>query len=240
VKQWVSAVLLTAASAGAADEWKRPAEIEENVLVERCFAGGNSKQRYFLMRQKPAAQSTNKHGLVVILPGGPGAADFLPFCANILTLAAIPADFLVAELVAPEWRPGDDKVVWPSHAFPDNKAALTNETFLAAVIDEVSRMESIDERFVVRGSVIAMSRFYPDSSVETSKLKGKAYFLYHSPDDTLCPFSDAELAVKTLKEHGAEVKLVSYKGGHGWQPFTFYGDRIKEGILWLKQVNAAQ
>ena len=64
-------------------------------------------------------------------------------------------------------------------------------------------------------SVVAMSRFFPTSSVETDKLKGKAYFLYPSPQDTICPFADAELAVKTLPEHGAEAKLVSYKGGHG-------------------------
>ena len=83
-----------------------------------------------------------------------------------------------------------------------------------------------------------MSRFFPDRSVETDKLKGKAYYLYHSPDDLVCPFPEAELAAKTLKEHGAEAKLISYKGGHGWVPFTFYGDRIKEGILWLKEVNA--
>src|SRR5262245_41816540 len=91
----------------------------------------------------------------------------------------------------------------------------------------------------VRGSVIAMSRFFPDRSVETDKLKGKAYYLYHSPDDGLCPYAEAELAVKTLKEHGAESRLVSYNGGHGWQPFTFYGDRLKEGILWLKDLNEA-
>jgi predicted esterase len=84
-----------------------------------------------------------------------------------------------------------------------------------------------------------MSRFLPDLSVETDKLKGKAYYLYHSPEDTVCPFAEAELAVKTLRERGAEAKLISYTGGHGWVPFTFYGDRIKEGILWLKGLNSA-
>jgi hypothetical protein len=47
----------------------------------------------------------------------------------------------------------------------------------------------------------------------------------------VCPFADAELAVTTLKEHGAQAKLVTYKGGHGWVPFTYCADRIKERNL---------
>jgi hypothetical protein len=64
--------------------------------VERCHAGSNAKQQYFLMRQRNPAKPAGKHGLVVIVPGGPGTADFLPFCAKVLTAAAIPDDFLVA------------------------------------------------------------------------------------------------------------------------------------------------
>jgi hypothetical protein len=31
-----------------------------------------------------------------------------------------------------------------------------------------------------------------------------------------------------------------YQGGHGWQLFTFYADRLKEGIAWLKDVNQTE
>jgi predicted esterase len=243
----------------AADDWKPPPEIQENIQVERRFAGGDARQQYFLMRPRKPAKAVDKHGLVVILPGGPGSEEFLPFGANVLTAFAIPDDFLVTQLVAHSWRANDDRIVWPSHVFPDKKTEFTTETFMAAVIDEVSKKEAIDERFVftlgwsssghvlysastrvpqVRGSVIAMSRFFPGRFIEADKVKGKAYFLYHSPDDKICPFTEAELAVKTLTQQGAHAKLVSYKGGHGWQPFTFYADRIKEGILWLKEVGA--
>src|SRR5262249_12113904 len=77
----------------AGDEWARPPEIQENISVERCHVGGNSKQLYFLMRQRKPATPADKHGLLVIVPGGPGTADFLPFCANVLTAVAIPDDF---------------------------------------------------------------------------------------------------------------------------------------------------
>jgi predicted esterase len=247
-------------SGSSAEEWKRPAEIAKEISVRRCFGGGNAKQQYFLMRQREPAEAAEKCGLLVILPGGPGSADFLPFCANVLTRFAVPDDFLVAQLVAPQWREGDNRIVWPSQVFPDKKAEFTTEAFIAAVIDELTKKEPIDERFVftlgwsssghvlysastrvpqVRGSVIAMSRFLPGRYVQTDKLQGKCYYLYHSPDDRICRFAEAELAVETLTEHGARAKLVPYEGGHGWRPFTFYADRIREGILWLKEFNAA-
>jgi hypothetical protein len=53
----------------------------------------------------------------------------------------------------------------------------------------------------------------------------------------VCPFRDAELAVKTFEKHRAAVQWVSYKGGHGWRPFPFYGESIREGIAWLKESN---
>jgi len=245
----------------AAGAWKRPAEIQEHIGVERRHAGGNPKQAYFLMRHRQPARPVDRYGLVAVLPGGAGTAEFLPFGANVLTGVAVPDDFLVAQPVAPQWRQDEDRVVWPSRVFPDAKADFTTEAFLAAVIEEVSRAERIDERFVftlgwsssghalysastrvpaVRGSIIAMSRFLPGRSVEADKVKGKAYYLYHSPEDRVCPFAEAELAVKTLQGHGAEARLVPYQGGHGWQPFTFYGDRIREGILWLKDRSAAR
>src|SRR5262249_3223975 len=111
----------------AADKWKPPPGIQDNVSVECCYAGDNSKQQYFLMRHRKPARPPVGYGLVVIVPGGPGPAEFLPFGANVLTAVAIPEDFLVAQLVAPQWRPGDDRVVWPSHVFPDDKAEFTTE-----------------------------------------------------------------------------------------------------------------
>jgi hypothetical protein len=61
----------------AGEEWTRPPEIQENISVERCHVGANAKQQYFLMRQRNPAKPADKHGLVVIVPGGPGTADFL-------------------------------------------------------------------------------------------------------------------------------------------------------------------
>src|SRR5262249_28450842 len=132
----------------SADEWERPAGIREDIAVERCFAAGNPRQQYFLMRHRQPDRPPDRDGLVVLVPRGPGTADFLHFGANALAGVAIPDAFLVAQLVAPQWREGDDRVVWPSHVFPDDKAEFTTEAFLAAVIDEVGAGEPVDGRFV--------------------------------------------------------------------------------------------
>lgn len=68
--------------------------------------------------------------------------------------------------------------------------------------------------------------------------RGKSYFIYHSPADSICSFGEAQLAERHLREHGAKVKLVTYSGGHGWVPNTYYCDRIREGIEWLKANNS--
>ncbi|PWU20292.1 MAG: hypothetical protein C5B50_04310 [Verrucomicrobia bacterium] len=237
-----------------------PAEpaISPEVEVQTRTVGTIIAQKYFLIERKSSAGDGKPRGLILILPGGPGGEDFLPFCANVLTRYAVPAEFVVVELVAPQWSKDENRVVWPSKAFPDSAAKFTSEEFVAAVIEDVRRLRKIDERYIftlgwsssghvlyavslsdpkVRGSIIAMSRFLPARLGNLEHARGKGYFLFHSPDDQICPFRDAQLAERTLKEQGAQVKLVTYSGGHGWVPNTYYCDRIKEGIEWLKSIN---
>lgn len=239
--------------------WSQAQEISSKLSVQTHSVGTNTDQKYFLIEHKNGPETGKARGLILILPGGTGSADFLPFCANVLTLYGIPADFVAAELVAPQWSKDENRVVWPGRAFPDPQSKFTSEEFLAAVTKDVCRLRKIDERYVftlgwsssghvlysasisdpkVRGSIVAMSRFLPDRLSKLNQVRGKNYFIYHSPEDQICPFKEAELAEKTLKEHGAKVKLVSYHGGHGWVPNTYYCDRIREGIEWLKGINS--
>lgn len=235
-------------------------EIDEAVTVQERHTNQDARQKYFLIQHTKSVKTNEKRGLILILPGGTGSKDFLPFCANVLTQYALPDDFVAAELVAPQWRDNENRIVWPSKAFPDKKATFTTEEFLDAVIQDVGKQVRIDERFVftlgwsssghvlysastnspkIRGSIVAMSRFQPGKSPKLNEVRGKNYFLYHSPDDRVCAYSEAAQAEKQLAEHGARVKLVTYKGGHGWIPGTMYCDQIQEGILWLKQMNSA-
>jgi hypothetical protein len=55
--------------------------------------------------------------------------------------------------------------------------------------------------------------------------------------------SDAELVAKSLAGQrdafgqivGRYQTLKTYPGGHGWRPFTYYFDAVKEGIQWLQK-----
>ncbi len=255
------AVIFTATTASTLAAQPK-VEIDPAISVQERLAAGNSQQKYFLIEHQPGkTNAPAKRGLLLILPGGPGGADFLPFCANILTLYGVPKDFIVAELVAPQWTKDEDRIVWPGKLFPDQRAKFTSEEFLSNVIADVQKSNVVDARYIftlgwsssghvlysaslsntnVTGSLICMSRFIPAKMPSLDQAKGKNYFFYHSPDDPICPFAEAELAARTLKEHGARTKLVSYPGGHGWQPNTYYCDRIMDGIKWLKECNTTK
>ena len=61
--------------------------------------------------------------------------------------------------------------------------------------------------------------------------KGHIYYLLHSPEDKICPFSQAEQAKVELTEAGAIVQLDTYEGGHGWHGDVY--SNIQRGITWL-------
>jgi predicted esterase len=85
----------------------------------------------------------------------------------------------------------------------------------------------------VTGSFVAMSVYKPDQLPKLEAAKGHAYYLYHSPDDRVCPYRMAERAVKELKGAGAKVELKTYDGGHGWRGPLY--DDIRAGIKWLEE-----
>jgi predicted esterase len=236
-------------------------EIDKSVMTEERTVGGDGMKRYFLIRHRvEPAEAPKEHGLLLILPGGSGSAEFLPFCANIITAQGTPRDFIVAQLVAPVWGKIDDStVIWPSKAFPSKEARFTSEEFVEAVIRDVGERHPIHDGWVftlgwsssghvpysssfqnprIRGSFIAMSRFQPAWFENSVNAKGKRYYFWHSPDDAVCPYAESELAASFLQKAGASTLLKSYKGGHGWAPFTFYADRIKEAIEWFRASEA--
>ncbi|TLD70521.1 hypothetical protein FEM03_12410 [Phragmitibacter flavus] len=77
-------------------------EIDKSVTTEEHTVGGDTNKRYFLIRHKLVpAETPKEYGLLVILPVGPGGAEFLPFCAKVIIAHGTPQDFIVAPLVAP-------------------------------------------------------------------------------------------------------------------------------------------
>ncbi len=225
-----------------------------DVPSQDLSAGKDKQKRFFLIGPATGAKAAPKggFGLVIILPGGPGTADFLPFVKRIYK-NAVPPGYVAAMPVAVKWS-SDQEIVWPTSTNKVEGMKFTTEEFVEAVIADVAAKHKIDPARVftlswsssgpaayavslsskkVAGSFVAMSVFNPKYLPDLKKAKGHAYYLYHSKADRVCPYRMAAQAEKDLGNAGAAVKLVEYAGGHGWRGPLY--DDIREGIEWLQK-----
>jgi len=234
-------------------------KMEQELLAE--FAGiqhldlkvdDNPRMRYFLAgprEQTPVPKDGFK--LVVVMPGGDGSADF-EFFVRRLHKYSMNDEFLVAQPIAFKWKLRQRKV-WPTLTGPVEGQEFSTEEFVEAVIRDVASRHLLDERYVftlswsssgpaayalalkketpITGSYIAMSVFHPGNLPPLANAKGRLFLLDHSPDDRVCKFLFAERAKRELSEAGATVRLVTYKGGHGWHGSMY--TRVRDGISWL-------
>jgi predicted esterase len=229
-----------------------------DIPSEDLRAGKDENKRYFLIGPHEGAAKPKKgFGLVVVLSGGDGSADFHPFVKRIYNYA-VPEGYLLAQPVAVKWA-DKQEIVWPTGKNRIEGMKFSTEEFVEAVIKDVDSKHKVAPQRVftlswsssgpaayavsltskkVTGSFIAMSVYKPDLLPALEAGKGHAYFLYHSPDDRVCPFRMAEQAAKELKAKGATVKLTTYEGGHGWRGGLY--DEIKEGVEWLEKNRAVR
>jgi predicted esterase len=220
-------------------------------------AAGDANKRYFLIgppkNTRPPAEGC---GLVVVLPGGDGSADFNPFVRRIYK-NALSERYLAAQPVAVKWT-ADQQIVWPTKTNPVTGMKFGTEEFIDAVIEDVAKKHKLDRTRVftlswsssgpaayatslqdkrgVTGSLIAMSVFDPKFLPPLKAANGHAYYLYHSPEDRVCPYRMAEQAKTSLAENGAKVHLATYDGGHGRRG-DVYTD-IRGGVEWLERNGA--
>jgi predicted esterase len=215
--------------------------------------GDDQNKRYFLIGPaEGAAEPEAGFGLVVVLPGGSGDAEFHPFVKRIFK-HALPDGYLIAQPVAVQWN-SKQQIVWPTAKNRERGMQFTTEAFIDEVIADVGGQSKLDPQRTftlswsssgpaayaasltsdkIRGSFVAMSVFNPKFLPPLDKAKGQRYFLYHSPQDQVCPYWMAQQAARKLPEHGAEAKLVEYAGGHGWRGGLY--ESIRGGIEWLAE-----
>jgi predicted esterase len=235
-------------TAGLADE-----DDTADVSARLQRAGGDEAKKYYLISSKKVDRPpAGGYGILIVLPGGNGSADFVPFGKRVFKYG-VPSGFLVAQLVAPKWTPKQE-IVWPTAKDKSDVAGMkfTTEEFVSAVLDDVATKYETDATKVmtfswssggpaayavaltnpkVTASFVAMSVFKPDRLPALEKAKEKLFYLYHSEDDMTCPYEMAADAEKKLGEAGAKVKLATYEGGHGWKG-DVYAD-IKAGFQWI-------
>ena len=207
----------------------------------------------------PKGHAGPHKGLAILLPGGDGGRDFLPFCST-LAAQAFPVDWLTIQLVAPQWRPPSPEVtVWPSGLVKDAKAKFDTEDFIRAAIAEAApRLEkkapvvllgwsssghaiisAVQKLPEVRGVMLAGSRFAKGWARSRPGLKDKAFFLYHGETDAVCPMADAVAAEEFLPKAGARAKLVKFAGGHGWPPGFDHFAALRGGLAWILETPPA-
>ncbi|MEZ5963210.1 MAG: PHB depolymerase family esterase [Planctomycetota bacterium] len=242
-----------------ADSWGQlPAAVPPAVAAEAPqmrTLDGDPLRTYALIAPRGAPRDAG-HGLLVVLPGGDGSADFAPFVQRIAENAA-PADYVVVQAVAPRWSGAKD-LVWPKRRDEVREVGrAAAEDFVAAIVKAVREEHRIDADRIfllgwssggpacyaataepdspVRGAMVAMSVFRRDEVVLRG-VKGKAFYVLHSPQDFIA-MSFPERAVKDLAKAGAETTLATYEGGHGWHG-DVYGN-IEKGLRWL-EANAAR
>ncbi|MCZ6573087.1 MAG: hypothetical protein O7C98_07955 [Planctomycetota bacterium] len=230
-----------------------------DIPAEDIKIGGEAKKRYF--RIGPKARYEKKgpkggYGLLIIMPGGPGTANFHAFCKRIYKHAC-PDDYVAAQPVAFKWTEGQTSV-WPTEKRKVPGQKFSTEQFVEEVVADVSKWKPIDRKriFVLAwsssgpaayaislqkkksptGFFISQSVFYRAWLPSLKEARGEAYFIDHSPTDAKCKFELAQEAAKLLKKKGAKTKLVTYKGGHGWHG-DMYG-RMREGLGWLEKNHA--
>jgi predicted esterase len=259
----LAALLVTPLALTAQDDEKReeqreiPADIADVPSVE-LHAGDDEDKTYFLIGHD-AERDAPKGGykLLLILPGGGGGRDFEFFCRRIhryvLGGEGGDSEYVCAQLVSKQWTE-DQQIVWPTEVAKVEDQEFTTEEFVDAVIDDVAERVKIDPAHVftlswsssgpaayaaalrddsrITGSFVAMSVFRPEE-FPLENARGRTFFLYHSPDDRVCPFRMAEDARDRLRKARAEVEFVEYEGGHGWHGSVF--DEMRRGIEWLEE-----
>lgn len=216
----------------------------------------NDPQQQFYLHPARGKPAKTGHGLLVVLPGGDGSADFHGFVKNIAA-HAVPADYVVVQLIAPAHKRSAE-LVWPKRKDDVAEVKLATEDAVSAVIALAGKEHKIDPRRVfvlawssggpptyalsvdpaspVRGALVAMSVFHKNEVKPIDGAKGRAFYVLHSPQDFIA-LDHAKTAVKELERGGAKTKLVTYEGGHGWHGDVF--GNIAAGVKWLED-NASE
>ncbi|MHC4912708.1 MAG: hypothetical protein ACYTE5_06850, partial [Planctomycetota bacterium] len=116
-----------------------------DVPSKELFAGGDKNKRYFLIGAGEGARVPRRgFGLLIVLPGGDGGADFNPFVKRIYK-NSLSKKYLVAELVSVKWTT-NQVIVWPTKRSKVDKQKFSTEEFVEAVIEDVKARYKLNEQ----------------------------------------------------------------------------------------------
>ncbi|MBK8100237.1 MAG: carbohydrate binding domain-containing protein [Planctomycetes bacterium] len=212
---------------------------------------GMPKSTWFLVPPGLGSAPTKGHGLLVVLPGGDGSREFLPWVENSVH-AQLPADFATALVVAPKWT-DEQQIIWPTATNRVAGMEYTTEEYVRAVVADAGKALPIDPRRVLllawssggpaayatllaedspfAGAYVAMSIWPKVDAAALARAKGQRLLLDQSPQDQITKFSHVRKAHEALTGASAIVRVSTYHGGHGWHDLPL--PRLRAGFLWL-------
>ena len=234
------------------------AAAEPNLPHVRRTVAGSERQAYFEIAPRTVAGRDGGAGdpLLIVLPGGSGSADFLPFVKRIAA-NAVPKDFRVVQPIAVRWT-DDQKVVWPTERLKVEGQRFSTEDFVRAVVADVASRSKLDERRVfamgwsssgpavyslalaektpLTGAYVLQSVYKPATLPPIANAKRRAIAIEHGRADRVCPFAMAEDAAKDWKAAGGLVNFTPHNGGHGFRGAVY--PRMKAAIERLNLMSA--
>lgn len=231
-------------TAGSAQATQQPESNEVKI--------GKHIGNYLFVDARAEQEPEDGYGLLLVLPGGSGSADFHPFVKNIHA-NALGDDFVLAQPLAKKWTE-DQQIVWPTAKNKVKKMGYTTERLVESIVKDIAKQKTIDPKRVyilgwssggpavwsillkrktsVTGGFIAMSVFKPKLLSNPKYAKGRSIYIFHSPNDRVCPYWMAESGEKALSDAGVRTTLVDYQGGHGWHGDVF--GNLRAGFKWLE------
>ena len=114
-----------------------------DITSQDLRADKDENKRYFLVGPHKGVTAPKKgYGLLVVLPGGDGSADFHPFVKRIYKIA-VPEGYVLAQPVAVKWTE-KQQIVWPTDKNRVEGMKFSTEEFVDAVIGDVGDRHKLD------------------------------------------------------------------------------------------------
>ena len=177
-------------------------------------------------------------GLLVVLPPDGNGASASLFWQGVLE-KSLKNHYFVAVATAPKWSDSQAQTwVTADEMKQVKEAKFSTEKFAAEIVQDVTSSHniqpgrvflhaaadsgmagyacSLEETTPFRGFYLLASPFKSAGLPPMARAKGRRYVIQHAQDDKSAPYIMAAAAQKVLTEHGAVVKLLSYKGSHGY------------------------
>src|SRR5439155_15621237 len=118
-----------------------------DIPAQDLRADKDENKRYFLVGPHPGVTAPKEgYGLLLVLPGGDGSAEFHPFVKRIYK-NSVPKGYLLAQPVAVKWTEKQE-IVWPTDKTRVEGMEFSTEEFVDAVIKDAGGRHRLDPQRV--------------------------------------------------------------------------------------------